>query len=126
MCLTTNDPAIKVATEDIVVYKLLQYPTKVGFFKRLFKSSLTWPFSTVWGYHLYQPKIKQPIVKMGIEEGSDDEWTVHEGYHSYVSPRNCNAKCIIPKGAQYIEGWNNDNKLLKNYVSETIVYVGKL
>ena len=51
-------------------------------------------------------------------------FTIYEGYHSNVKNENCNALFIIPKGTKYTEGFNNDGTI-KNYVSETIIFIGK-
>lgn len=134
MCLTTKDPTIKVAERDIEVYKSLLFP-KVSFLKRLFNPKSASPISTVWGAYTYHKGQVQPKVEIKSYERKDmfdteTIYVVHEGYHSHATPYilgyECNAKFIIPKGAKYIEGWNNDDKHMKNYVSETIVYVGKL
>lgn len=125
MCLTTKDPAIKIAEQDIIAYKRLEYP-KVKFLQRLFKPSLAYPFSCTWKHFIYKKGVHQPKVVLHPIDDGDDEYTVHDGYHTFVSSDHANAMFIIPKGAKYIEGWNNNDETNRNYVSETLVYVGKL
>lgn len=125
MCLTTKDPTIKIAEEDIKVYKNLEYP-RVPFFKRLFNLTLAYPYANVWTRHTYQKGVVQPNVPLEPIDEGDNEFTVHQGYHSYVEPCALNSLFIIPKGTKYIEGWNNCNENSKNYVSETIIFAKKL
>lgn len=125
MCLTTKDPAIKIAEQDIKVYKHLEYP-KVKFLKRLFNPSLAYPYSSVWSKYVYKKGETQPAVTLNPVQDNYEEFRVHQGYHSHATPEKSNSLFIIPKGTKYIEGWNNGNEEIKNYVSETIVFVEKL
>jgi hypothetical protein len=128
MCLTTRDATIKIAEQDIQVFKNLCYP-RVSFLKGLFKPKSKCPTSMFNGY-LYEEGVTQPKVTLQPRSLFRDksEYSVDEGYHSYLTPiQDCNAKFVIPKGTRYIEGqYGFGNKSVPNYVSETIVYVGKI
>lgn len=125
MCQTLKDPTIKVAEADIIVYKSLCY-RKVNIIERLFRPSLLNPKSHIQNF-TYRKGVSQPNVPLKIIKYTTDEWYVEAGYHSYVNQENgCNAKFIIPKGTKYTFGHNNGNAYMPTYVSETIIYVGKL
>lgn len=103
MCLRTKDPTIKVAQEDIKVYKWLTWPRN-EFFKRLMFSPLR-GYSAVVARYPYIRNVKQPLVEINpIPLLSYDQHVVNEGYHSYITKDNANAVFIIPKGTKYIEG----------------------
>lgn len=126
MCLTTDNPTVKVAEQDIKVYKSLYFHEQrvrsKNFFKRLFgmKDVIVTPKSGVQNFK-YMTGALQPSVELqSYPDGNRHEY--HRGYHSDADIRSeSNALFVIPKGTKYVEGWFN-----QNYVSETIVYVKRL
>lgn len=124
MCLTTMHPEIKIADRDIKVYKNLVYYGQ-GWLTRLFRGTRR---GTAWIMsHEYERGVPQPIVKLEPRAVSNGKWVIEEGYHSDKERiHGTNALFIIPKGAAYIEGWNNDDVSRKNYVSETIIFKKRL
>ncbi len=126
MCLTTDNPEIRIATEDIHVFKNVTF-TKRSFWDWLFRRPLK-AYSTITGPYLYIQNVVQPHVELGIFyiEGFDTQ--VEEGYHSYVYYKKyqSNALFIIPKGTKYIQGYHNGDEEIQNYVSESIILVKKL
>lgn len=126
MCLETKDPTIKIADRDIEVYKCLIYP-KVNLLKKILSPTKSRPYSDVWTIYPYIKNKRQPIVELKVQNIEDDFYRVHKGYHSHVNiEASCNSIFIIPKGAKYIEGFNNGDEDIPDYVSETIIYKGKL
>lgn len=123
MCLTTSNPEVKVAQEDIEVYKSIVF-SRNGFFGRLFnrrrgRSGLTG--------HLYRRGEIQMNVRLYARPIRSGSYRVDEGYHSDVKRiYSSNALFVIPKGTKYIEGWYNDTTDRKNYVSETIIFKKRL
>lgn len=128
MCLTTNDPTIKVAEQDITVYKML-YPAEVpnpnrNFFQRLFGLS---KFVDGWqaesGNCHYTIGEVNPTVELYPYGYSSGNSSVDQGYHSDAVPNAySNAVFVIPKGTKYIAGWYNTTRDRANYVSETIIF----
>lgn len=112
MCLTTNDPTIKIAKENIIVFKTGDYS----------RHSIMSPR----GYRYYKMK-NNPYVQLipTVELRINTPTILHivdEGYHSYNHFHH--ALFVIPKGARYINGWFNGNKGTKNRVSSNIIYIG--
>ena len=107
MCLTSpNEFKFKIAEKDIICFKTLERNN----------------ISTITEYR-YIKGIKNPIVDI-IFIGYADGFRINEGYHSNIENENCNALFIIPKGTKYTEGFNNLSTI-KNYVSETIIFIGR-
>lgn len=125
MCLTTDKNEIKVAKDDIIVFKNLNYIRSKWFIKELLGFKIA--MSSVQN-HIYKRGILQPYITLRLFAHYRDPniFTVEEGYHSNVEEFGSNAVFIIPKGTKYVEGWNNGYKSIKNYVSETIIYKGRL
>lgn len=133
MCLTTKDPTIKIAEEDITVYKCLDKKKvkRKGFFNRLFNGKYRIAFEAMNHNHEYKiGKLNSPIKIKAVADRYD-EFSVEKGYHSFVDQDNprvssINALFIIPKGTKYIKGWYNDDENILNYVSETIIFVKEI
>lgn len=128
MCLTTNDPTIKVAEQDITVYKLLSVHNKR-------ETGRNW-FQILFGLNRYRKVFSATVnnfeYKIG-EVNKTEELRVHPmhaglnevncGYHSDAVPNgHSNAVFVIPKGTKYIAGWYNTTRDRANYVSETIIF----
>lgn len=113
MCLTTNDPTLKTAQENMVVYKLIEGNRR----------------SIHNNYKYVVGKSNPTILLIGYLPYSNSEvYKFDDGYHSSPYPDitgdgPSNSVFVIPKGASYVEGYNN-NSSQKNYVSSTIIYVG--
>lgn len=124
MCLTTRDPAIKKAEEDIEVYKvgLLIGNQFIPRYRRSF---------------VYNQNEQKPFVELAPYEHKNlGKSTVDEGYHSFNNIQNAIHSFdssginptkvlvgvfIIPKGTNYIDGhfpWEG----VPNRVSSTIVF----
>lgn len=122
MCLSTNDPIIKIAEKSIVVYK------------HVTKKSYTTCSSHTKGY-VYKLFRKCPIIDLHLRyqyypfitplSSYSPRYRVYDGYHSF-NEDNYMSNCvfIIPKGSKYIDGWFNDFSYELNRVSETIIYMG--
>lgn len=116
MCLITNDKTVKIADKNIVCYKTMS-TTKMG-------------RPCGYGGVIYKKYKRQNNVTLGVYGPSDDGWyNVEEGYHSRINFDN-NSKpnkhlFVIPKGAEYLMGGENDEKKIDNYVSTNIIYLGK-
>lgn len=133
MCLTTKDPTIKIAQEDIIVYKTL---AKV----ELRRTDRTW-LQKLFGtnkyrialmsevYRTFEYKIGELCPQQFLDPlpvyhvpNYPNACIVERGYHSDVDRLyTSNAIFIIPKGTKYIEGYFNDQPSRANYVSETII-----
>ena len=130
MCLRTLNPEVKIAEDDMLVYKRLEIRhipnTKRTIFQRIFRRNM-WkkiPLSRHTGYQ-YELGVLNPKVKLIVQEGyNKGTYKVEEGYHSddRLLPYGNNALFVIPKGTLYIEGWHNEETYRKNYVSETIIF----
>lgn len=110
MCLTSKKEfKFKIAEKDIIC------------FKELFKDNTSY-----FTDYEYIKGVKNPIEDLVsiYDDFSINAFSIYEGYHSNVKNENCNALFIIPKGTKYTEGFNNNSKI-KNYVSETIIFIGK-
>ncbi len=128
MCLTTNDPTLKVAEQDITVYKRVnrykvQNNNRTLWEKILGKNKIITVVEAESHSFQYHIDEKCPTVELSPFRtfGDDDEFEVEAGYHSYVDMNGCNSVFIIPKGTRYIDGWYNDSKSIANRVSETII-----
>jgi hypothetical protein len=108
MCFyTTKHQKPKFATEDIECWKYLNIDG-----------------SSFFQYHKYVYGVVQPNISIRKNKGRrDNEYEIHEGYHSYVNyiavPNGTSRKpsrFIIPKGTRY---YHNINE--QEYVSETII-----
>lgn len=124
MCQVTTDATIKVAEQDITVYKGLLVP-KVSWLKRLLKPKSALPISMATGWP-YEKGVVQPTVTLKPHDWGNGRWAVEEGYHSFAdrSQSEVNAEFIIPKGTNYILGIDNGNANAPSYVSETIIFKG--
>lgn len=125
MCLTTNDPTIRTATENMLVYKELK-PDGL----------------TPYRYFNYEDNIPALHVELtpepwNIIDSKGDVFNYRgrtafsQGYHSFVnkidSCRKLRYAFIIPKGAQYVVGNFGDSDMdPDNYVSSTLIKVGKM
>lgn len=126
MCLTTSDPEIKVAQEDILVYKELYYQ-RSGFFSFLFRTKKGW--ASLQTHHEYVKGELQPPTELRPikDRYGDSDYRVYQGYHSEaLRVTGTNALFVIPKGTKYIEGFNNGARSRPNYVSETIIFKKRL
>lgn len=114
MCLRTQDPNIRVTEDDILVYKTLRYDNGD-------------PESLVYNF-VYKEFKACPTEYLLPEKISHRSfYYVEKGYHSDVKQRkDSNALFVIPKGTKYIKGRLNVSSDRLNYVSETIVYLGRL
>jgi len=133
MCYVSNDGTIHIAKEDIVVYKIGSSCIKEGpdFFECMYQN---------FKYKIKerQPEIELKPTIMIDPETDDDVFSVHEGYHSYVSLEYAEriwfnsfvslspnekywrfAKFIIPKGSSYMTDGNQ-------YVSSCIIFHERL
>lgn len=120
MCLITRDPTVKVAEQDIVVYKQLRYPS---FLDSLFGAKPEALFYDCYTYKKNQ--LNEVTIPLNVVKHYDC-FRVEAGFHSYVNrEENCNAKFIIPKGTKYVAGTLGHSSQM-NYVSEAIIYKGKL
>ncbi len=131
MCLSTLNPEILIAQEDITVYKSLETWTRAvrqkGIMRLFRKYKKVKEMRSSSTGHVYKVGEIQPLVGLiPVEYGKT--WEVEEGYHSDVtySPMFSNTEFKIPKGTKYIRGWFNDDEDRMNYVSETIVFVKML
>jgi hypothetical protein len=126
MCLTTSDPEIKVATEDIKVYKqlIIRYVPNENrtILQRLFGLKKTrMRAESIIQTHEYKIGETAPNVEL-VTTPFFDFFEVERGYHSDAEFQgNSNAILVIPKGAKYIQGWYNDENWRPNYVSETLI-----
>ena len=115
MCFITNNIKRETATKDITCHKVLE--EKDGLFE-----------GWITGYE-YETGVKQPHVDLvALQVPGDSYYTVDEGYHSFKKGRKkareywnssinpVRAKCIIPKGAEYLYSEEH-----KKYVSSTII-----
>lgn len=130
MCLTTTNPAIYVAEEDIYVYKKLdKFP--VSRKNRTISEILLWRNRFCYKAAAIGYKYKRlgvnPYVPLRVVPRYDNNYVVHEGYHSDVlAQRDSNALFMIPAGTKFIRGWYNSDSFRINYVSETIIFVKSL
>lgn len=127
MCLQTKDPSIKVAKNDMNVYKTclisdnIAHPSHAnmhGFFYILDIEAETLHLNPNEG--LVWNKAANTAVPSGI-------YGVNEGYHSYNVPSSkTNALFVIPRGASYIDGTFNGEKGIRNLnrVSSSIIFKG--
>lgn len=127
MCLTTDNPEIRIATEDIYVFKMVHF-AKRSFWEWLFRKPLR-ANAVHRSDHLYIQGVIQPTVEVKPAYQEDGGYTeVRKGYHSHVYHKlwESNALFMIPKGTKYMQGYFNGDTARHNYVSESIVFVGKL
>lgn len=130
MCLTTRDPEIKIATQDIIVYKeltVMKTHKERNWLDKLFGTKrYQTEHRSDRGYEYKIGKINPtvellPRVMWSSDEGDISE--VEQGYHSDIEQQeDSNAIFVIPKGTKYIEGWYNDDTDRPNIVSETIIF----
>jgi hypothetical protein len=126
MCLTTDNPEIQIAAEDITVYKkvIVRYKenTNRNFFQKLFGLNKTTEIYEALIHHFfYQMGKPEPIVEL-VATPILNVFEVEKGYHSDAQQvPSANAICVIPKGTKFIYGWYNEEKHRPNYVSETII-----
>jgi len=136
MCLNTKDVTVKVAENDILVYKEVMIYKKVkknrnrNLFQKLFglNKFVNMYSSAGTGYEYEIGKINptEELRPYPLWNGLDTYY-VEAGYHSDTKRRaDSNALFVIPKGTKYIEGWFNDNEARPNLISETIVFKGLL
>lgn len=115
MCMTTwGEPKIEIAKRNIICYKNLNGSTSE---------------CSYWKYEL---GVTNPTVEFGISEPDrGNRYSINQGYHSRTnsviySKQHNNCIFMIPKGAKYIKGSESSLKNKNdNYVSETIIYIGK-
>lgn len=113
MCLTPKESA-KIAEEDIVVYKLLSKYLNGAYYS-------SWKdapyevgklYTAIIGYHerLYKVDeylIKTTIIKEGLHAYVDRSTAVFRSMHLSV-PELVIVKAIIPRGAMYVLGVEDD------------------
>lgn len=128
MCLITTNTEIKIATENILVYKVLNI-----FGRSLFQK---FKYRLYQKYKLFGRLYTYPNIIHSNEVTSSGEpiyfFKVEKGFHSF--PFKTDAKdelCIgrvlsqfiIPKGSQYVEGfWKSTS--IPNVVSNEIIRIG--
>ena len=114
MCFTSKIGKVRVATENIKCYKVLE-KTEDGL------------RSWLWGFK-YESNVLQPEVGLTVHKHADF-FKVDEGYHSlatksgfmlaryyHFSTSPVVVKCVIPKGAKYLH-----DKDKGEYVSSSII-----
>lgn len=119
MCLTTDNPTVKVAKKNIIVFKGGYYGV----------DSLRTDLKH-YTYYKMENNPNVPLVPVAEKKYTCGHYhpvetgyhIVNRGYHSYN--RFHHALFIIPKGTEYIDGWYNDSKSTPNRVSSNIVYIG--
>lgn len=129
MCLTlTENSKLKVAEENIICYKVAIKDIERDCFMTPFRGmiyKLGKLYSTLMGYPRKIGSIK--IINEGFHSFTckEDAWkcakydvTTFEGANNMVV-----VKCIIPKGAVYIEGMF---VAYPNYVSNKIICLGEI
>lgn len=86
--------------------------------------------NSIYTNYVYLKNVENPIVKLEKKElyYSRSKVCIEEGYHSWVYPISMEHAAtdvfIIPKNTEYICGTVNGES--KGYVSENIIYVGKI
>lgn len=115
MCMYTKQAIAKVAEKNILVTKDTS-KKKATFFKfcSYFKSFIYTRFKT------YSTSIHISAVPRVMYE-------IEEGFHSYITDCYHNGYFIIPKGACYFEGTDNDpdTSVTNARVSDKIIYIGR-
>jgi len=117
-------PEVLTAEEDIICYKLLQLSGENHAFSEY--SYEGYPFR-------YDIGVRNPYQSIILHTTNKIHYSVHKGYHSFKSEptHHINSiifgnlkcyKCIIPKGSNYIPGFENTRL---GYVSSEIIVVGK-
>ena len=107
MCFYTRGSRIRIATKDIVCYKIVIIETDYCIsccqifkyeYNKIYSGKSKWKLFSYWLFNL---------------------WVESEGYHSYVDdseiPFYCKVKCIIPKYSLYLVNDRNTE-----YVSTSI------
>jgi len=90
MCFYVTKKRVKIAKEDLIVYK-----------------DLIGGYSPYEGYRYN--KVEQPIVSLVVRESAFGDMFINEGYHFYRKPYKYEKvfgsyyEFIIPKGARYYE-----------------------
>lgn len=129
MCLTTDRPAdIKIADKDILCYKVTR-ATHIGL------GSNNYSFKSIYGFVYKIGRSSKRITLSPNNSYYGATTRVEEGYHSLHKLGDCEyvieallkdyGLFIIPKGAEYIEGWDNNSRGIAAYVSSTLIYLGK-
>jgi hypothetical protein len=121
----------KIATKDIVCYKVTTRQTRKEFY-------------SLWFDFKYIPGVIQPIQKITpVKRAVNRNLEINKGYHSYkkypldflsrivyiltgyadvyTGNRTLIKKFIIPTGTLYYENYNKDRTREEEYVSETIM-----
>jgi len=128
MCLTTKDPIIKLAKKPIFCFKAGRFEDDNPDIIKGFSLGVDYVRGNV-----------SPHVEIHIEEEDPrdadlilrENYTVEEGYHSFNKFRHIRKEMkyldvgifAIPKGANYFDGYFNNNPKYLNRVSSQIVYV---
>ena len=103
-----------IAKKDIVVYKVINIFGGASIYRN---------FKYEQGYHYYQTG-KRPFGFVIYKGSFQEKWKIdiNEGLHSYSTVTKATSRCdsyskvvemIIPKGAKYFIGSNNDIVLLQ-------------
>jgi len=150
----TKDATFYTAEEDIVVYKVLKAKraskdnsVKVnGKYKSLY-SKFEYEDGITYNLDPYLDSLKAVEIQRGIEASEETDWRpspyrlyqVNKGFHSFkdadldlikehhsfVVPDTL-VKFVIPKGATYIKGWDNNKEIMTSFVSNKIKCIGKI
>ena len=119
MCLYTEDKDPKTATEDMIVYKTVDYSSSDTIFISLYQRFVYLPGK------LYCTPLSY-VVREYLMIPNYAKKEISKGFHSYLRPLHAMGfrkiiRCTIPIGAKYYKGIDNDivsdqiicNKLLK-------------
>lgn len=125
MCLTTTNPEIKIAEDDIICFKT-SYSRYVD---KCFVSAIR---GFYYDINVVQEKVEVNAIKdKSLDHGKEQVnplYMVEGGYHSYVKLEDSirigyeySGVFIIPKGTKYIEGFDNVTDT-QTRISEVIIY----
>lgn len=121
MCLITDNPEILTAEKDIICYK------NVSFIGN--KKAESWHWNYVYTKNELSPKIAliiqtSPMALLADLNRSEVEFGYHSREKLFTKFGN-NSIFLIPKDTKYIKGLEC-GQAISNYVSETIIYKGRL
>jgi hypothetical protein len=114
MCLKTEQRKPKIATEDIICYKII-HKDMTSLFHKEFK----WEFGKVYHTEMTTTRISfltHTMVEQGFHSYSTLKAT-RKGYYSSSEPCIV-VKCTIPKGSEYYTG---NHGVRDGYASEKII-----
>lgn len=130
MCFYTKGSKLRIATKDIVCYKVMNLKKRFGKDGKL--KNIYMPINILFCYEEGRNYGEKSLIKMFLR-WLHKEIITDEGYYSYsISPEEIKdkfygsryrtiVKCIIPKGSLYL----HDTKA-KVYCSTNIKIIGKV